>query len=143
LWSLAIEAGTHMLVGCGRYCLQTSAIGGVVVEVGGQTVSLDENEVFCFTATTVSELFVVSQEVDVVQHPCPTANESHDRDFGALFHHCRPFVKVRTDNLEILAWNAKLVTASFSSMMRLLQKQRSSFGWSNQSGDATEVWVKR
>lgn len=65
-----------------------------------------------------------------------TCGESHGHAQALL-----PLSNV-SPSIESTAWASKLCTASFSSMMRILQKQRSVFSWSsNQVVEATTVWV--
>lgn len=100
------------------------------------------------TASLVVHLVHFDAELVVASHEPFSFEVEKATDINIVIVHaeegqCEIATDVDARILEELAWEEKLVTASFSSMMRLLQKQKGCFGWTNQCGEATAVWNQK
>lgn len=124
-WHTDVEPNSTLTLGPGRYSV-LSAVSAIVA-IGADVVLLSGDEPYCFELEDENELTVV---VDIAVH------EEHEAAAQPVKHGAVG----GDDDVEVAAWRETLATASFSSMMRLLQKRRGVFGWLSIDGEATAVW---
>lgn len=126
LWHTDVEPNSTLTLGPGRYSV-VSAVSALAA-IGGDVTLLSEDEPYCFELEEESQLTVV---VDIAMGDDPEHHEAQPVEHSAVGG---------DDDVEVAAWRETLATASFSSMMRLLQKRRGVVGWLSTDGEATAVW---